>query len=40
MKLFNTVALPFYAIMDGDGNVIKTFPTMTRDADEFAEFLK
>lgn len=40
MKLFNTVALPFYAIIDGDGNVIKSFPTMTRDVDEFAEFLK
>jgi thiol:disulfide interchange protein len=37
---FGTVALPFYAILDGDGNVKATFPGLTRNVQEFVEFLK
>jgi thiol:disulfide interchange protein len=36
---FNTIAEPFYAIMDPDENVIATFPGLTRDAAEFRAFL-
>jgi thiol:disulfide interchange protein DsbD len=39
MKLFNTVALPYYAILDTEGNVIKAFDRMTRDKNEFLRFL-
>ncbi len=38
--MFGTVALPFYAIVDGDGKTIATFPGLTRDASEFVDFLK
>ncbi len=38
--MFGTVALPFYAIVDGDGKVIGTFPGLTRNAAEFVDFLK
>ena len=37
---FGTVALPFYAIVDGDGRTISTFPGLTRNAAEFVDFLK
>jgi thiol:disulfide interchange protein DsbD len=37
---FGTVAIPFYAIMDGDEKVIATFPGLTKKADEFIAFLK
>ena len=37
--LFGTVALPFYAVMDGDGKPIATYPGLTRSADEFIDFL-
>jgi thiol:disulfide interchange protein DsbD len=37
---FQTVALPFYAIVDSDGRVVSTFPGLTRDATEFVEFLR
>jgi thiol:disulfide interchange protein DsbD len=37
---FGTVALPYYAIVDGDGNTISTFPGLTRDKQEFIDFLK
>lgn len=37
---FNTVALPLYAIVDGNGNTLATFPGLTRDKDEFVKFLK
>ena len=40
MKLFNSVALPFYAIMDSEGNVVKSFSGMTRSVEEFKTFLK
>ena len=39
-EMFGTVALPFYAVVDGDGKVIGTFAGLTRDAQEFADFLK
>ncbi len=37
---FQTVAEPFYAIMDPDENVIATFPGLTRDAPEYLAFLE
>ncbi len=38
--LFGTVALPFYAIVDGDGKIIATFAGLTRNVPEFVDFLK
>ncbi len=37
---FGTVALPLYAILNGDGNALTTFPGLTRDQTEFVSFLK
>jgi thiol:disulfide interchange protein len=37
---FQTVAEPYYAIMDPDEKVIATFPGLTRDAQEFLAFLQ
>ena len=37
---FQTVALPFYAVFDSEGKPIASFPGLTRDADEFIEFLR
>ncbi|MGI8556161.1 MAG: protein-disulfide reductase DsbD family protein, partial [Pyrinomonadaceae bacterium] len=37
---FGTVALPFYVVLDANGNPQKTFPGLTRNAAEFAAFLK
>ena len=37
---FQTVALPLYAVVDADGNPVATFLGMTRDADEFIQFLR
>ncbi len=39
-KRFGTVAIPFYAIVDPDEKVIAKFPGLTRNAQEFASFLK
>ncbi len=39
-KTFKTVALPFYAIMDADGNPTAAFPGLTRNPQEFVEFLQ
>ena len=36
---FATVAIPYYAILDGDENVIATFAGLTRDSEEFVAFL-
>jgi thiol:disulfide interchange protein DsbD len=36
---FNTVALPLYAVVDGDGNTRGQFLGMTRKSDEFIAFL-
>jgi thiol:disulfide interchange protein DsbD len=38
-RLFQTVAIPYYAIFDGNGNVVASFPGLTKDAKEFASFL-
>lgn len=38
--VYNTVALPFYAIVDGDGKTIATFPGLTRNEMEFVDFLR
>ncbi len=40
IQRFNSVSIPFYAIIDPDEKVIATFPEATRHADEFAAFLK
>jgi len=37
---FQTVAIPYYALMDADEKVVATFPGSTRDAKEFLAFLK
>jgi thiol:disulfide interchange protein DsbD len=37
---FGTVALPYYAIISGDGNTVATFPGLTRNVQEFVDFLK
>jgi thiol:disulfide interchange protein DsbD len=37
---FSTIAIPFYAILDADGNVIATFAGLTRDEREFLAFLR
>lgn len=39
-KLFGTVALPLYGIVDGDGKIISTFPGLTRNSAEFVDFLR
>ena len=39
-ETFGTIALPLYAILDGEGNTISTFLGLTRDREEFLEFLK
>jgi thiol:disulfide interchange protein DsbD len=37
---FNTVAEPFYAILDPDENVLATFPGLTKDPAEFLAFIQ
>ncbi len=37
---FGTVALPYYAIFDADGNPIATFPGLTRTEQDFLDFMK
>jgi thiol:disulfide interchange protein DsbD len=37
---FGTVALPFYAIIDADGKPVATFPGLTRNVQEFVDFLR
>jgi thiol:disulfide interchange protein DsbD len=39
-KTFQTVALPFYAILDADGRPLSTFPGLTRNPQEFVGFLR
>jgi hypothetical protein len=38
-RLFQTVAIPYYAVMDSDGKVIASFPGLTKDPKEFLAFL-
>ncbi|MDQ2732425.1 MAG: thioredoxin family protein, partial [Armatimonadota bacterium] len=40
LKLFDTVALPLYAVVDTDGKPIDVFYGLTRDPQEFATWLK
>ena len=37
---FKTIAIPYYAILDADENVIATFPGATRNAGEYLAFLE
>ena len=37
---FQSVAIPFYALVDGDGRTISTFPGRTRDVELFRNFLQ
>ncbi len=39
-KNFQTVALPFYAVLEPDGKTVSTFPGLTRNVQEFVDFLK
>ncbi len=39
-ETFRTVALPFYAVFDAEGNPRTTFPGLTRDPAEFVDFLR
>lgn len=38
-KKFSTVAIPYYAIIDGNENVVASFPGLTRKPAEFLAFL-
>jgi thiol:disulfide interchange protein DsbD len=37
-KKFGTVALPLYAVLGGDGQILTTFPGLTRNEAEFVSF--
>jgi thiol:disulfide interchange protein DsbD len=37
---FQTIAIPYYAIVDADGNAVSTFPGATRDARAYLAFLQ
>ncbi|MCY4398185.1 MAG: thioredoxin family protein [Gemmatimonadetes bacterium] len=37
---FGTIALPLYAVVDGEGATVATFLGLTRDRDEFLDFLR
>lgn len=39
-EMFGTVALPFYAILEADGQPVATFPGLTRNEAEFVDFLR
>ncbi len=39
-RTFQTVALPFYAILEADGKTVSTFPGLTRNVEEFVDFLQ
>lgn len=39
-EMFGTVALPFYAIVNADGVPLATFPGLTRNPQEFIDFLQ
>jgi thiol:disulfide interchange protein DsbD len=40
VQRFNSVSIPYYAIVDPDEKIIATFPELTRHPEEFAAFLK
>ena len=37
---FGTVAIPYYAIFDAEGRVVRTFAGLTRKAPEYLAFLR
>jgi thiol:disulfide interchange protein DsbD len=37
---FQTIAIPYYAILDADGNAVATYPGATRDAGAYLAFLQ
>ena len=37
---FGTIALPLYAVVDGEGETVATFLGLTRDREEFLDFLQ
>jgi len=39
-EMLGTVALPYYAVVAGDGTLIASFPGLTRVANEFVDFLR
>jgi thiol:disulfide interchange protein DsbD len=39
-KNYQTVALPFYAVVEPNGKTVSTFPGLTRNSDEFVDFLR
>jgi thiol:disulfide interchange protein len=39
-QTFQTVALPFYAVFEADGKPLATFPGLTRNTQEFVDFLR
>lgn len=39
-QTFQTVALPFYAVVEADGKTVSTFPGLTRNVSEFVDFLQ
>ena len=39
-EMLGTVALPYYAVVAGDGTLIASFPGLTRDAKKFVYFLR
>jgi thiol:disulfide interchange protein DsbD len=40
LSKFNTVAIPFYATLDPDENVVATFPGLTKAPKEYLAFLR
>jgi thiol:disulfide interchange protein DsbD len=38
-RLFQTVAIPYYAVLDADEKPVATFPGLTKEPSEFAAFL-
>jgi thiol:disulfide interchange protein DsbD len=40
LSKFNTVAIPFYAIIDPDDRVVATFPGLTKEPSEYLAFLE
>ncbi len=38
--MFGTVALPWYAVVDADGRAVASFPGLTRNPEEFVDFLR
>ena len=39
LERFETVAIPYYAIIDPGGDVLAEFPGRTRDVEQFRKFL-